>query len=216
MYVSYVRGVPDAWRGTRQIVHMLSDNLWDWQFHSILTLSSDRVIDAGIFALPGGGWRMWYKDEEHGSFTYAADSPDLFNWQVRGPVITDCAHEGPNVFAWRGAYWMVTDHWHGLGVYRSTDLLHWARQADLLDVPGKRRDDGAIGHHADVLVQGEQAYLFYFTHPEVSGMAPAGAPRPYAMRRSSLQVARLELRQGCLVCDRDAEFELELAPELDH
>ena len=134
MYVSYVPGAPHDWFGTRHILHYTSENLWDWRFVSQLALSSDRVIDACVFRMPGGQWRMWYKDEAKQSHTYAADSDDLHQWRVVGPVITDCAHEGPNVFAWQGAYWMVTDHWRGLGVYRSGDCVHWARQADLLPV----------------------------------------------------------------------------------
>lgn len=63
-----------------------------------------------------------------------------------------------------------------------------------------------------MLVQGEQAYLFYFTHPEVEGMAPADFVWTYATRRTSLQVARLELVDGRPVCDRDQPFDLRLLP----
>jgi hypothetical protein len=212
MFVSYVRGVPPDWSGERHIVHMVSANLWDWQFRSILPLSSNHAIDACIFRLPGGTWRMWYKDEVHQSHTYAAGSPDLDHWSVIGPVITDCAHEGPNVFAWRGAYWMVTDWWRGLGVYRSDDLAHWTRQADILNTPGSRPEDGALGHHADVLVQGEQAYIFYFTHPGVTGMPGADFVWDYNSRRTSIQAAMLEMADGKLVCNRDREFDMELEP----
>lgn len=212
MYVSYVPGVPATWNGTRRILHLTSANLWDWQFQSALELSSDRVIDACVYPMPGGGWRMWYKDEANGSFTYAADSPDLCHWTVRGPVITDCAHEGPNVFQWRGSYWMITDPWRGLGVYRSADLEHWTRQADILTGKGSRADDGAIGHHADVLVQGERALIFYFTHPEVEGMAPADFVWTYAARRTSLQAAELALEGDTLICRRDQAFALALLP----
>jgi len=118
MYVSYIRGVPQAWSGERHIVHMTSANLWDWEFQSVLPLSSDYVIDACVYRLPDGRWRMWYKDEADGSHTWAADSNDLLLWNVAGPVITDCAHEGPNVFHWQGMYWMLTDRWRGQGVYR--------------------------------------------------------------------------------------------------
>lgn len=215
MYVSYVRGVPSAWLGERHIVHLTSPNLWDWQFRSILPLSSKNVIDACVFRLPNGTWRMWYKDEANHSFTYAAGSPDLFQWTVSGPVITDCAHEGPNVFRWRGAYWMITDPWHGLGVYRSDDLQNWARQADILTASGLRPDDGAIAHHADVLVQGNQAFIFYFTHPEVTGMASADFVWTYAARRTSLQAAKLALEGDRLVCDRDAPFDLDLLPGVE-
>jgi hypothetical protein len=212
MYVSYVHGVPTAWTGDRRIIHYASANLWEWEFEAMLDLSSRRVIDACIHPLPGGGWRMWYKDEDNHSYTYAADSIDLFQWKVVGPVITDCAHEGPNVFYWRGAYWMVTDPWNGLGVYRSEDCLSWTRQANILEQPGARPEDGAVGHHADVLVQGDQATIFYFTHPEVNGTAGEDFKWSYATRRTSLQAARLELEDGRLVCRRDAEFELDLLP----
>ena len=67
-------------------------------------MSSDRVIDAALHRMPAGHWRMWYKDEVKGSHTWAADSDDLYHWTVEGPVIADCAHEGPNVFFWRGFY----------------------------------------------------------------------------------------------------------------
>ena len=205
-------GVPASWNYGRNIVHMTSANLWDWQFHSILPLSSERVIDACVFPLQGGGWRMWYKDEDHHNHSYTADSPDLYTWRAGGPVVTDCAHEGPNVFQWRGAYWMVTDFWAGLGVYRSADLQSWTREGTILAEPGRRAEDGALGHHADVLVQGDAAFIFYFTHPEVTGMGGENMVWSYASRRTSLQAARLDLVDGRLVCNRDEEFELNLKP----
>ncbi|MCL4507303.1 MAG: alpha/beta hydrolase fold domain-containing protein [Chloroflexi bacterium] len=85
-------------------------------------------------------------------------SADLYHWQVRGPVISDRPHEGPNVFAWRGSIWMITDTWRGLGVYRSDDAEHWEQQDNILAAGGKRRDDGVMGNHADVLVAGDRAY----------------------------------------------------------
>ena len=62
---------------------------------------------------------------------------------------------------------MITDPWEGLGVYRSVDAREWKRCGNILDRPGIRKDDGAIGCHADVLVHKGRAYIFYFTHPEV-------------------------------------------------
>jgi hypothetical protein len=155
---------------------------------------------------------MWYKDEAAGSHTFAADSTDLSRWKVHGPVITDCPHEGPNVFFWKGVYWMITDPWQGLGVYRSDDAESWTRQENILDRPGARRDDGNIGSHADVLVHGDHAYIFYFVHPGRSRTAGLEMPvsMPYAARRSSIQVAELELRDGVLRCDRDAPVSVDL------
>ncbi len=215
MYVSYVPGVPNDWSGTRNIIHMTSRNLWDWQYESKLPLSSDRVIDAAVHHLPDGRWRMWYKDEAHGSHTYAADSSDLYHWTAQeNGVIADCAHEGPNVFYWRQSYWMITDFWSGLGVYRSQDAEHWQRQANILDQPGQRTDDGIIAHHADVEVQGDRAFIFYFTHPERDLAKQYGFDEvhPYVTKHSSVQVAELELRDNTLVCDRDKPFDFKLQP----
>ena len=155
---------------------------------------------------------MWFKDEMNGSHTYAADSDDLANWQVVGPVITDCAHEGPNVVFWQGWYWMIVDTWHGQGVYRSEDAETWTRQDDILAEPGTRADDGRIGQHADVLVQGDRAFIFYFTHPQSGESVPEPAPNvwPYAWRRTSLQVAELSYVDGRIACDRDKPFDFGL------
>ncbi|MYI75716.1 MAG: glycosyl hydrolase, partial [Acidobacteria bacterium] len=189
LYVSYVRGVPQDWSGPRAIVHLTSEDLWRWQYQSTLSLSSDRVIDAALHRMPAGHWRMWYKDEVKGSYTWAAESDDLYNWSVQGPVITDCAHEGPNVFRWRGSYWLIIDHWAGLGVYQSPDAENWRRCPNILDAPGKRSDDGAIGGHADVLVNGERAFIFYFTHPDWDREQAYGLDdiHPLAVKRTALQ-----------------------------
>ncbi len=214
MYVSYITGIPTDWNDTRHIVHYTSTNLWDWKLESRLALSSDRVIDACVFRLPSGTWRMWYKDETHDSHTYAADSADLHTWTPIGSVITDCAHEGPNVFAWRGQHWMITDPWDGLGVYRSADLQTWKRQDNILRDPGTRPDDNFRAAHADVLVQGDEAYLFYFVHPGgVDLHASRGRTTPCEQRRTSLQVARLTASNGVIACDRNQPFELQLWDE---
>jgi hypothetical protein len=207
MYVSYIQGVPTDWSGhKRKIIHYTSTNLWDWTYESELKLSSDYVIDAGLHKLPNGKWRMWYKDEANHSHTYAADSPDLFHWEVVGPVITGFPHEGPNVFYWKNSYWMIIDQWSGLGVYQSSDGEEWIRNGIILNESGTREDDGTIGMHADVHVNGDNAYIFYFTHPErFEGVEPS-----YKTRRSSIQAAKLELVDGTLVCNRNSPFDLVL------
>lgn len=214
MYVSYVRGVPHDWSGPRAIVHMTSQNLWDWQYASCLELSSNRVIDATVARLPDGRWRLWHKDEVHQSHTYAADSDDLYTWTVHGPVITDRPHEGSNVFYWQGSYWMITDVWQGLGVYRSDDAAHWEQQPDILDRPGQRAGDTQIGRHAHIEVQGERAFIFYFTHPDWDRTPRYSMDEihPEHSRRTVVQVAELELRDNVLVCDRDKPFDFTLQP----
>ncbi|MDQ0933624.1 glycosyl hydrolase [Streptomyces turgidiscabies] len=210
MYVSWIRGVPDDWTGRAEIRHYTSSDLLVWTYHGALDLNSDRVIDACVLPLPGGGFRMWFKDETHGSVTYAADSPDLYRWRPTGPAVTHRPHEGPNVFELGGTHWMIVDEWRGQGVLRSDDLERWEYQGLILDAPGSRPDDGGFGYHADVVVQGETAYVFYFTHPD---RTPENDEADYAYRRSSLQVAALRVTAGRLICDRNEPVELGLAPE---
>jgi len=103
-------------------------------------------------------------------------------------------------------------------VYRSNDLDTWEKQGLILDIPGKRLDDTPNGAHGDVLVIDDKAYVFYFTHP---GRKTHGEETkrndgvlPYELRRSSIQVAPLQIKEGTLSCDRDAEFDFYL-PEMD-
>jgi hypothetical protein len=208
MFVAYVRGVPADWSGDRHIVHYTSRDLVEWQYRGTVPLSSERVIDAFVYPKPSGGWRMWYKDEADKSHIYAADSDDLFRWTVAGPVVTGKPQEGAAVFWWRGSYWMLVDRWQGMGVLRSSDLEAWTEQpGTILGVLGERPDDGDIGRHGEVVVQGREAYIFYFTHP----FGPEAHREP-GKHRSSLQVARLGIEDGRLVCDRDAPFPLALVP----
>ncbi|MFC5471817.1 glycosyl hydrolase [Cohnella suwonensis] len=212
MYVSYIQGVQTEWVGSRTILHYSSADLLEWKLQGPLKLGSDRVIDACVHEKPGGGFRMWYKDEANGSVTYAADSEDLYRWESIGPVLTHRAHEGPNVFAFKGSYWMIIDEWRGQGVYRSDDLDRWERNGLILDVSGDREDDGGFGYHADVVVSGDEAYIFYFTHPGRAS-ADAEGKTGYEQRRSSIQAARLDVKNGVLVCDRNEQNELNLRAE---
>ena len=212
MYVSYIRGVRTDWSGPRTILHYTSPDLLAWKLQGPLALSSNRVIDACVHAKPGGGFRMWYKDEANGSATYAADSDDLYRWEPVGPVLTHRGHEGPNVFFYKGSYWMIVDEWRGQGVFRSADLERWEPGGHILGESGLREDDGGFGHHADVVVSGDEAYVFYFTHPGRLGPEAEGK-NGYEQRRSSVQVARLDVNNGELVCDRNESFELNLKAE---
>jgi hypothetical protein len=194
MLVSYIRGVPDRWEGhERQIRHYVSADLWKWSDLGPLRLSSDYVIDAAVYPLPSGSYRLWFKDEAHGSHTYSSDSPDLLTWSPARPAITGEPHEGPNVFALGGWYWLLTDEWRGLAVYRSDDLTAWRRTGMILDVPGSRPEDADVGRHADVVECGDQAFIFYFTHPD-----------GVEARRSCVLAAELRVEDDLLACDRNA------------
>ncbi len=208
MYVSYIRGVWHDWGGERRIIHLTSRDLWDWTPESVLPLSSNRVIDPAVFRLPDGTWKMWYKDEADRSSTHAAVSSDLYKWttlpdsEIRGP-----SHEAPNVFFWKGSYWCLSDTGSGLRVHRSEDAARWIEQGRILDKPGKRRDDGWFGQHPDVVLVGDRAFIFYFVHPERRGGDSYGYEdyMPIEFKRSSLQLAELEVKEDVLFCDRDRD-----------
>ncbi len=209
MYVSYVPGIPTTWNYTRHILHYTSSNLWDWKFESILPLSSDRVIDACVYEIKPGTYKMWYKDEVHESHTYSAISTDLYHWDVLGEEISDCPHEGPNVFELDGKIFMITDVWDGLGVYTSDDFTHWTRQnGNLLKESGIRPMDNQIGNHADVLVKSNNAYIFYFVHPDYSKEQRSTSGYPFTEKeaRTVIQMAKLSIENGRLCCDRNQNF----------
>lgn len=202
MLVTCIRGVPDRWEGReRQIRHYVSHDLWKWLDLGSLDLGSRYVIDAAVYRLPSGKHRLWFKDEARDSHTYTSDSPDLQNWSQPKPAITGDPHEGPNVFILGGWYWLLTDEWRGLAVYRSADLGDWQRTGMILDVPGTHPDDTDVGRHADVVECGDRAFIFYFTHP---GLAGAADPDSYQARRSCVLAAELHVEDGQLACDRNA------------
>ncbi|MGI5899690.1 MAG: glycosyl hydrolase [Christensenellales bacterium] len=207
MYASYVQGMPVNWNRPRTIIHYTSTNGWEWKLESKLKLSSDRVIDACVTKMPSGIWRMWYKDENHGSHTYCADSHDLYHWENSGCAIDGDPHEGPNVFFFEGSWWLIADYWRGQCVYRSDDCLSWIYAGMLLDAPGSRQDDQSNGNHADVLVIGDNAYIFYFAHPLRPEGWKRGMPLPMECKRTSIQVGRLHRQGDTLVCNRDEEYD---------
>jgi hypothetical protein len=213
MFLTVVPGIFSNWQHPREIVHLMSTDLLKWNYVSTLKLSSDRVIDACVFHLPDGTWRLWYNNETDNKSIYYADSNDLQTWQDRGKVtgVGERPGEGPKVFRWRNYYWMVVDVWNGLGVYRSDDALNWTAQAtNLLQTPGKGADDQVKGGHADVVVSDDRAFLFYFTHPGRTESRPK--IEGYEQRRSSIQVVELDYKDGWIACDRDRPTHILLRP----
>ena len=202
MFLTYVPGTFTDWNHPRVIVQLTSTDLLNWKYVQTLPLVTDKVIDASVFRLPDGTWRLWYNNERDHKSIYYADSPDLRRWTDHGQALNERG-EGPKVFRWHEQYWMIIDKWQGLAVYHSDDLLHWQPQPErLLEAPGQGLDDQAIGGHPDVVLSGNRAYLFYFTHPGRSKASPAPA-NSIAAKRSVIQVTELTYRDGKLACDRD-------------
>jgi hypothetical protein len=124
MFVVYIKGVRNDWGGKKIIAHYISNNLWKWKHAGDLVLSSSRVIDPTFYKMPDGKWHIWYKDETRGSITMTGESSDLKNWILQDkPAIAGKPHEGPKIFYFNNSYWMVTDEWQGLRIYRSTDVV---------------------------------------------------------------------------------------------
>lgn len=208
MFLSYTAGAPVAF-GTarRQIVHYVSPDLFAWERIGPLPLNSSKVIDACVAHCPDGLWRLWYKDEANGSSTWSAVSDDLMDWRPEARVIAGrneggFPHEGPNVFRLGGHWWMIVDEWRGQAAYRSPDALRWERQGLILEQPGRDPMDRAFARHADVVVEGDWAAAFYFTHPQWDEAAKP-APETPTERRTVIHVARLWVEDGRLVGDRD-------------
>jgi hypothetical protein len=201
MYLTHVPGIFRDWNHPRSIIHLTSRDLIKWDFQSELNLSSGRCIDACVFRLPDGTWRMYYNNEADKKSIYYADSPDLYRWTDSGKkVIGDQQGEGPNVFYWKGKAWMIVDNWNGLGVYYSNDFVNWNRQEkSILDKPGTGPEDQEVGHHADVIISRGRAYIFYFTHIVRS-------------RSIAIHVAELGYVNGQIICDRDKPVYINLKP----
>ena len=205
MFVTIVPGVFTDWNHPRNIVHLTSPDLKKWRYESTLPLATDKVIDPCVLRLPDGTWRLWYNNERTGKTIYYADSPDLTTWTDKGSAhLPRDRGEAPLAFVWKSHTWLLIDLLGniGLGAYRSEDALTWERQpASLLDKPGSGTDDQNGGHHPEVVLSGDRAFLFYFVHP--------GVPDK---KRSSIQVVELHYADGWLTCDRDTPTRINLLP----
>lgn len=218
MFLAYIPGVRNDWGGKARIVHYTSKDMWHWKFLGFLKLSSEHVIDPTFYKLPDGKWHIWYKDETRGSITMTGESSNLRDWKLADtPAIGGKPHEGPKIFRFSNAYWMITDEWAGQRVYRSADAVRWERQGMILDSNGTRLDDSPTGAHADVVVAGGKAYIFYFTHPgrktHFAATMDKDGTYPYSEKRSSVQVAELVYKDGTLTTRRNEPFDFWL-PDL--
>ena len=226
LFVTYIRGVHESWSGIGKIAHYVSCDLWNWDFCGLIPLNdSDPLLDATIYRKPDGKWGMWYKNSRIG-YTVEAVSDDLYHWtNVPGTAIDDVPHEAPFVFYYKKYYWMLTDQWNGFGVYRSEDTERWKKQGVILGKGGLRKDDNVRASHPGVVVTGDKAYVFYFTHPgwekeggwgDETGKLDEAGVLPYIYRRSSIQVAELRIDEdGIMTSDRNAHFDFYLPNDCD-
>jgi len=210
MFLTVVPGTFTDWNHPRHIQHLTSTDLLHWKPLENANLESERTIDACVFRLPTGAWRLWYKNEADSSKVYFSDSPDLAHWAPKGIATTNHG-EGPVVFQWHGHYWLINDPHAGLAVFRSDDLTTWTQQPNnILREPGTQPTDRAVGNHADVVVDATgRAWLFYFTQQGGENASPN--TRGYA-RHSVLHVTELHEQDGILTVDRNAPATIHMLP----
>ena len=178
-----------------------------------MPVSSDYCIDPTLCRRPDGEWWMWFKDQQHDSETRVVGSRDLRHWRaVPAPGVSKLYGEGPKVFKYRDHYWMIKDPNRGLDVYRSENLQDWTYQGKIPDKPGWRNDDASVGKHCDVVVCGDRAYIIYLVEPGMRDVPPREGVQPLVGRRSALQAAEIEVKDGKLVCDRNKLFRIRLTP----
>jgi hypothetical protein len=96
--------------------------------------------------------------------------------------------------------------------FRSLDQVNWEGAGRILEAsdgeaPGEGVDVGP-GHHADVVVVEDRAFIIYFTHPWRDVKDVAESDR----RRSVILAAELEDRGGVLTCDRRRASKMTLPP----
>lgn len=206
MWLTVVPGIYSSWGhgATAKIVHLTSPDLKSWTCSDTVETGSERVIDPSVIKLSDHHYRLWYKDERKGSRIFALDSDDLVHWKkvLTDPVV-DANAEGPKVFFFKGYYWLIADKWEGLIVLRSSDAAHWELQPTrILEQPGTHATDNAKGQHADIIVNNDHAFIYYFVHQE---NAPEAKTDPYWHQRTAVQVAELKFDKGWLSVDRNAD-----------
>ena len=237
LFVTYIKGAAttrSSWGGKQpqRIAHFMTVSLRaPWRFRGLVE-GLLHVLDPDVRQLPGGEWKMWFKDIRRRGQTGAAVSSDggLNTWKRLAQLETDGVHlvseggregtipasglvpphEAPNVFSWKGFYWLLVDPMHspGIIVLRSTDASNWVRQKEpILHFGGVRPMDSTDGNHVDVITVEDKAFVFYFVHP---GRPCCEHDRSsLQFRQSAIQVAELEFVKdpggsgGRLKCRRD-------------
>lgn len=204
MFVVYIPKIPFMnWGGKGRISHYTSKDLENWKFDGDVDVKSDNVIDPGVVQLRDGRWLMVFRDDNAGVRTAKITSTDLKTWTRLPSVTGDRTHEAPVILFWKDKYWLFVDEWHGLGVYESDNGIDYKYNNLILDKPGKRSDDGFFGGHPGVARAGDKAFVFYHVHADRKVSGPNPPEDSLAFKRTSLQIAELELVDGKLTCNRD-------------
>lgn len=212
MFLSIQAGIATSWgKVPGHIVQLTSDDLRNWKFLRKFDLPVGSY-DAETIRLHDGSWRLYYKDPTNDASTfYYLSSNDLNDWS--GPTrVMSTKGEGPAMFRWKDAWWMILCDGQGFKTFHSKDAETWEQQTGGPLMPygsGTGEDDRTTARHGDVVVSNGRAWLYYFTHP---GRIGEGRDKDgYDQRRSSIQVVELKLDDGRLSAARNQPTYLDLA-----
>jgi hypothetical protein len=206
MFVTFIPIIAERFGGgAPQILHYTSKNLLQWEFSDAVDVGSDKIIDPGVVKLRDGRWLMVFRDDRQKSMTAKVTSPDLKHWTRIEDVTGQGRHEAPVVLFWKDKFWLFIDEWKGIAVYQSDDGIQYTRNNLILDLAGKRPDDGYFGSHPGLALAGDRAFIFYHCHAgkTIGTEIQAKDQNKSEIKRSVLQMAELELCDGKMTCDRD-------------
>lgn len=205
MFLTNVPGVFSNWNAPRFMTHLTSNDLRQWKCEGRLDVGTERAIDASVYKFGRNNYGLWFKDESKDSRIFFAQSTDLKNWKI-GDKILDKAGEGAKVFRFMGKYWLIYDSWRGLGVLKSDNGRDFKEENYLLLADnGQKPTDKSIGHHADIIVRKNRAFIFYFTAQNNEDEAKSDK---YYGQRSAIQIAEIKYQDGRLIIDRNAVLDL--------
>ncbi len=211
MYLSIQPGIAERWSVVQGfIAHLSSTNLRDWKYESALDHLAPRSYDADVIQMPDGTWRQYYRDPAASTFK-VIESKDLYAWSEPREALRTRG-EGPILFQWKGYFWFIVDDWKGMTAFRSTDGDTWEQQPGeslMPDGTGTGIDDIPNGLHGEILISGDRAYLYYFTHPGRVGEDKK--KDEYEQRRTSIQVVELKLdKESWIKADRNSPTYVQL------
>ncbi|MEX0321049.1 MAG: cellulase family glycosylhydrolase [Puniceicoccaceae bacterium] len=218
MFVTYKDNANPPWGGKGVIRHYkapVSDPVNGWKLVGVPDFAQPDPIDATLIKVDGE-YRAYHRVANGGGIQWAR-SNDLVNWKNQGKCPGDVNEksrgygyqEAPYVFRFKGYWWMLTDPHKGLAVFRSEDAITWRFQERILEDPGARPQDNTLARHPSVAVVGDRAFLLYHVEPNRPYPTPPAEQRTVEQKLSFLQLAELDVVDGQLVCDRDAEVELD-------
>jgi hypothetical protein len=205
LFVTFIPKVVKAAKGQPVICHYTSKDMVAWEYSDTVDVKSDDIIDPGVVKLRDGRWLMVFRDCRQQNRTAKVVSPDLRNWTRLDDLTGTGAHEAPVVLFWKNKFWMFIDEWKGIGAYESDDGIKYTQNSLILDKAGKRADDGYFGSHPGVALAGDRAFVFYHVHAgrKIGVDTPTLDQKGIEFKRTSLQVAEIELKDGKISCDRD-------------